>query len=358
MCIADKLQIILITYNRASYVKKTFEQLFYEGSPINNYDFFVLDNNSTDNTHDVVEQQQLKNKNIRYFKNKYNLGISGNIAKAMEMANKEYVWIISDDDKYDFSNWNEIEKAINNNEKLICLSRYTIEEKNKNDIAYQLLQLTFIPAIIFKTSLFNDNTIRNSFDNIFTLFPHLYPIIPLINNNEKIYVVNKAIVDNGMDIKNTDCSYIRGLKFTELCQRTRSMSWIVGYVNVCSMIKDKKLKNKIINTAIEYIHGNFYKFCKFIFVNYSWNTDYMQIIDVYMQLSFLNKLLFFVLYIQTRILSILLKQNFVEINFCFLKIKFEVIRYKEGDYSLVKYKFVTIKKNLTTGKISVSFYNK
>jgi len=354
----DKLQIILITYNRASHVKKTFKQLFYKGSPISNYDILVLDNNSTDNTYDVVKQQQLINPNLKYQKNKYNLGISGNIAKAMEIANKEYVWIISDDDKYDFSNWNEVEKAINNNEKLICVSRYTIAEKYKDDFAYQLLQLTFIPAIIFNKSLFDNNTIRNAFDNIFTLFPHLYPVIPLINNNEKMYVVNKAIVDNGMDIKNTDCSYIRGLKFTDLCQRTRSMSWIVGYVNVCSMIKDRKLRNKTINIAINYIYGSFYKFCKFIFTNYSWNTDYMQIIDVYMQLSFFNKLLFLILYIQTRILSILLKQNFVEINFCFIKIKFKVIRYKEGNYSLVKYKFITIKKKLTTGKISASFFSK
>ena len=114
MSIKDKLQIILITYNRAKHVQKTFEQLLKDISPVKFFDILVLDNNSTDNTKEIVEEFQKKYANIKYSKNRYNLGISGNIAKAMEVASKEYVWIIADDDKFDFSNWNEVEYAINN----------------------------------------------------------------------------------------------------------------------------------------------------------------------------------------------------------------------------------------------------
>ena len=89
MSIKDKLQIILITYNRAGHVENTFKQILDEKSPVKDYNILVLDNNSTDTTRNVVEEWQKKYPNLKYQKNKYNIGISGNIAKAMEIADRK-----------------------------------------------------------------------------------------------------------------------------------------------------------------------------------------------------------------------------------------------------------------------------
>ena len=48
MGIAEKLDIFLITYNRAPYLKKTLEQLFSAESPIKNFPITIIDNNSTE----------------------------------------------------------------------------------------------------------------------------------------------------------------------------------------------------------------------------------------------------------------------------------------------------------------------
>lgn len=274
MSIKDKLQIILITYNRAKHVKKTFEQFFFEDSPVKDCEFIVQDNNSIDNTRQIVEEFSKKHSNIKYTKNKYNLGISGTIARAIEIARKEYVWIIGDDDKFDFSNWQEVENAINKNEKMICLARYALPEEHKNNVAYQLFQLTFITGGIYSTTLFNDTTIKNAFDNIFTLFPHLPPILFYINNGGKIYVVDKAVADNGMDITTTDVSYVRGYKDTsELYQRTQMMTWVLGYSNIISLLKDKKIQAECLEVAIPYpdIYNsweNFYNYLEYLKINY------------------------------------------------------------------------------------------
>lgn len=284
---SDKLQIILITYNRASLVERTLEQFFNASSPLKNYDFLVLNNNSTDNTEDVVKKWQEKYPNIKYIKNKYNLGVTGNIVKAIEIADKDYVWIIGDDDKYDFSNWNEVETAINNEEKVICVARYAIPDEEKNNIPSQLFQLTFITGGIYKTSLFNDTTIRNVYENIYTLFPYIAPVIQHINDNGHIYVVDKAICDNGMDLLARDYSYTRGVKNKEnIYIRTRTMSWIVGYCNILSQLKDKKLKEDSIDKAILYkdIYGSFENFYKCMQMYYP-NDLFMQFIDVYINIS-------------------------------------------------------------------------
>ncbi len=283
MSIREKLQIILITYNRANKVQKVLEQFFYKDSPVYDYDFLVLDNNSTDNTKEIVEQFAQTHPNVKYRKNKYNLGISGNIAKAMEIADKDYVWIIGDDDIYDFSNWKEVENAINNNEKIICVARYALPDKYKNNPAYQLLQLTFITGGIYSTKLFNDTIIKNVFDNIYTIFPHICPTVQFINDNGKIYVVHKAISDNGMDMATTDYSYIRGTDAEQVYIRTKTLSWIVGYCNVISKLKDRTLKEHAIDIAIphEHIYQNYENFYNHIKTAYHDNETFMQFIDIY-----------------------------------------------------------------------------
>lgn len=287
MGIKDKLQVILITYNRLKHVQRTFEQLFAEGSPIIDYDLLVLDNNSTDGTADFVKEFMQTHKNVSYRKNKYNLGISGNIAKAMEIAEKEYVWIICDDDKYDFSNWSEVENAINNDEEVLCVARYAIPDEHKNHIEYQLLQMTFIPAIIFKTTVFNDTVMRNAFDNIYTLFPHICPVVSAINNNKPIYVVDKAIVDNGMNLGVTDVSYTRGCVSGELYPKTRTMKWIVGYANICSALRDEDLKHRALTVAIDSkdIHNGFMNFCAAMYIWYSKQENWPMLMDVFTNLS-------------------------------------------------------------------------
>lgn len=288
MTIQHKLQIILITYNRAKFVQRTFDRFFYKGSPVFDCDFLVLDNNSTDDTGKVVKDFMKKHPNVRYSKNRYNLGISGNIAKAMEVADKDYVWIIGDDDVYDFSNWTEVETAIDNNEKMICVARYAIPEEHKNEVPYQLFQLTFITGGIYSTSLFNDTTMRNTFDNIFTLFPHFPPILSFINNGGKIYVVDKPISDNGMNEEQKDCSYVRGYKNTnELYERTQLMSWILGYANIISILKDKELQQSCMDIAIPYpdIYGSWNNFYNSMYHAYLAQGKYTYFMEVYNALS-------------------------------------------------------------------------
>lgn len=287
MSVKDKLQIILITYNRAKHVQKTLEQTFYDGSPILDYDFMVLDNNSTDNTQEVVRDWQKKFPNIKYSKNKYNIGLSGNIAKAMEIAEKEYLWTISDDDKLDFSNWGEVEKAIANGEELIFVARYSLPDEHKNDPDWWLLQATFIPGYIIKTSLFNDDTIKNAFDNIYTLFPHLCPILKFVNDGKKAYVLSKYVVDAGAlhGLCADDLSYTRGSDLNNTYIRTKCMSWIVGYANIVSILKDTDLKNRAINSAISSIHKGRDNFIRDVIYWYGTRELSFMLLDTYIQLD-------------------------------------------------------------------------
>jgi len=286
MSIKDRLQLILITYNRAFHVENTLTKLLSDDSPIKDFDILVIDNNSTDKTAEIILDFQKKYSNITYIKNKYNVGLAGNIVKALDSANKDYLWILGDDDLYDFSNWTEVENAINNNEKLICVARYVLPEEKKHDVATQIFQITFLTGAIYSTSLFNDVTIKNAYDNIYTLFPHIPITISYINSGGKIYVVDKPISDNGMNLKTTDCSYTRGVTNKgELYDRTNEMSWILGYANVISLLKDKNLQKECLRVAIPYkdIYGsweNFYRCMAQKYINSGKINYFLEIYNV------------------------------------------------------------------------------
>ena len=238
MATADKLGIVITTYNRAEYLKRTLATLLADDSPVKDCQITVQSNHSSDDTPNVVRTLQAAHPNLRYRENPYNLGIAGNICKAMELADKEYHWNLCDDDRFDWQNWDEVEREIDNKTPVICASNYMIPEKYRTRVDYQLGQMGFVPAVIIRTDLYTDTTIRNSSDNIFTLFPHLVPIVTLLNAGGKIHVLSREVVTNGWD-GGTDRSFLRGARPNIIFHRSRTMTWMVGYANILANLTDR-----------------------------------------------------------------------------------------------------------------------
>lgn len=97
------LSICIPTFNRATYLKECLKSIV---SQLKNKDFqkvvevVVSDNDSTDNTCDIVKNFNKKFKNIKYFKNKKNIGGDRNIIKAASYATGDYIWFFGDDDMH------------------------------------------------------------------------------------------------------------------------------------------------------------------------------------------------------------------------------------------------------------------
>lgn len=253
--ISDKLGIIITTYNRAEFLKRTLTALLAEDSPVKDCQITIQSNHSSDDTPNVVKALQPTHPNLHYRENTYNLGISGNICKAMELADKEYHWNLCDDDRFDWQNWAEVESEIEKKTPVICAANYMIPEKYRTRADYQLAQMGFVPAVIIRTELFTDTTIRNSFDNIFTLFPHLVPIVTLINAGGEIHVLSREVVTNGRE-EGTDCSFLRGARPNIIFQRSRTMTWMVGYANIIANLANRKLARQCFNTAVTITMSN------------------------------------------------------------------------------------------------------
>lgn len=89
-----KVSIIVPTYNRADYLKKSLESILKQ--EYTDFEIIVSDNLSTDNTAEVV--RAIGDPRIYYHCNDSNIGMARNYNMALDLARGEYIQFFSDDD--------------------------------------------------------------------------------------------------------------------------------------------------------------------------------------------------------------------------------------------------------------------
>lgn len=249
MDLNEKLDILLITYNRAKPLDLTLQNLLAENSPIKDFDITIVDNDSSDNTAEIVKKHQQSHPHLHYEKNKYNIGGNANILKAFYSANKEYVWILADNDEYDWTGWSEVEKFIQEGKDAIFVANYSSPEV---DVVKMIYQATFLPGVIYKTTNIDNDVMVNMSYNICNLFPHLALFTKILNENLEIAIVKNGIVKNGVnDDHNKGTPFVRGNKSENMHPMMCSRSWDSGFANTAWMIKDKKLRDYVVTHIVD-----------------------------------------------------------------------------------------------------------
>ena len=237
MSVKENLEIFLITYNRFEKLKYTLSRLL--DSPIRNYNIKILDNASDDGTKEFCEKFVQEHHNFKYIRNKINLGISGNIIKAMELASKKWLWILCDDDDFDWNNWGEIEDALNSDEYDIVHTTYS-EGFRSEEYAYIINEEAFIPTCIYNTKHITPLTMQNAYAMSYTLLPHHAIGCKVINEKGKIYVPQNRCVLQGTSDK---LNFIRIPK-KGMFHRLDDFQLLSGYVGAYKLIEDEVQRQK------------------------------------------------------------------------------------------------------------------
>ena len=204
----EKLEIIIITYNRYKKLAVTINSL--SQSEFKNVKITVLDNCSEDSTNEIVKRCTKSNLNILYIKNAVNIGACANLMRAYEIGKAEYIWVICDDDEYDFSDSLEIFQIIENinPDIIICGTPITKESPKKqlsmkpnvlycsNDTTGSSMTfiLTFLPSAIIKKNSLNSCDFKVGYDLIESLFAQFFWIKDFYNKNWTFVTTKKYFV--------------------------------------------------------------------------------------------------------------------------------------------------------------------
>ncbi|WP_020003601.1 glycosyltransferase family 2 protein [Brachyspira innocens] len=235
------LDIILITYNRVDKLKKMLNCIFDNDSPIKYVPITILDNCSDDGTDILIKKYIDKKYKINYIVHNRNIGGNGNIARAMEIAIKKYLWILCDDDNINWKHWDEILYGMENDYDVILTER-KIDIKSDKDYHLILNTLAFVSAGIYKTENITNEVMTNAVINIQNGFPHLVIAIHIVNYNKKIYIPKNQIL-----YQNIKFDFQKGLN-SEIHYRQACFNLFSNYVNTFQLIKDKKIRYKCCDT--------------------------------------------------------------------------------------------------------------
>ncbi|MBR2865677.1 MAG: glycosyltransferase family 2 protein [Elusimicrobiaceae bacterium] len=244
MSLQTQLELFLPTYNRKQCLAHTLAQLTAPESPVRNCRITILNNASTDGTKELLQKYAARFANINVIHHSKNIGGNANIVRCFELATAPFMWVVCDDDSFDWKHWHEIEKALLSDQYDILLTHKHFL-KGTSDIAKIIRQLTFLPAGIYRTRYITAGVLINMFNNIPNLLPHMALICEIINKKGIIFVPEGEIIaQTGIEI----ASPLKGVdQKTYTPQSAREMFWVVGFFNSLQLLQDEKLRTYVKN---------------------------------------------------------------------------------------------------------------
>ena len=255
--IADILQVVLVTYNRARALDHMLVRIFADASPIRNCSITVLDNCSTDGTRAMLDGYAARHPNLSVVTHRRNIGGNANIVRAFEMAEKEYHWVLCDDDDIDWSRWAPVGEALASDAydliyTVVSLSRQTATP----DFGNLAFLAAFLPGCIYRSSHVTSDVLQNMYAMIPTWYPQcVLSLHVLCNLKGRVFrpaenvVLRQMPSEDGsreMTTEENDRSLVRGMSETLLHPDLKRMFWHIGFVRVAQIVTDPALREEVI----------------------------------------------------------------------------------------------------------------
>lgn len=113
------ISVCVPTYNAALTITDTLRSIL--GQSDKDFELVIVDNCSTDNTLKLVSK--FKDKRIKVYKNKSNLGCGGNLTVCVKKSKGDIVYFVSADDLIDVNTIKLVRRAFNLSEKIGVVAR-------------------------------------------------------------------------------------------------------------------------------------------------------------------------------------------------------------------------------------------
>jgi len=227
------LSICIPTYNRAPFLKECLASIttqFKNEAIKKKVNIKILDNQSADNTKEIVKSFTDIFDNITYVEDDEKRGIAGGLTKAPTLADGEYIWFFSDDDLHAENSLKIVIDFIEENHTDLILTNL-LGFNDKTDVKYlNLLKVndnaiiknrkeffnlinkkfytcidyytTFCSNWILKTEIFKSNFyIFDKFNGKYDLFPFTSTLL-YIDKEFSAGIIAEQIILNRKDNEN------------------------------------------------------------------------------------------------------------------------------------------------------------
>lgn len=155
---------------------------------------------------------------LRHIRHKKNIGGLANYLRAIELADQEYCWVMTDDDEFTFNCADVLQRISAGTVDVISVGLaghktpggFTGTARELATKAPFFFEHSLVSTLIFRTRLYTPDIIRAAYDNIFTMFPHFPFLASLVARNVAIYTCENKMIAAGVNIGYSGFAYLRG----------------------------------------------------------------------------------------------------------------------------------------------------
>ena len=179
------LTVIVPTYNFGQYIEECIDSI-YKQEITYGYEVIVRDDNSIDNTKEVLDRLIIKYPNLKVLKGDQNIGALNNIKTLLESCETKYIAYIDGDDYFDnFTILNEQVEFLENspNYSMVCTgTRYLYPDGTKIPTVPELFISSFLDDVTTDDLLsMNHASFARVFRNIPNLIKDYFKDLPYVD---------------------------------------------------------------------------------------------------------------------------------------------------------------------------------
>ena len=127
-----KVSIIIPTYNREAYLRKTIDSVINQTIGFDNIELIIVDDASTDNTQLIIKEYKKKYSNIKTKYLNENTGFPGKPRNVgMSLATSEYIMFLDSDDYFEKDACEVLYEKISSENADIVFGTYTIHKMDR-----------------------------------------------------------------------------------------------------------------------------------------------------------------------------------------------------------------------------------
>jgi abequosyltransferase len=134
-----KLSICITTFNRAEFIGATLESLITQAT--GDCEIVIVDGGSTDGTDRVVAEYMERFPHLTYVRQENNGGFDRDLDRAVEIANGEYCWLMSDDDALKPGALKTVLDALRSNYSLVVVNSEAVNFDMSTSLQRSMLDI-------------------------------------------------------------------------------------------------------------------------------------------------------------------------------------------------------------------------
>lgn len=201
------ISICIPTYNRAKCLDKCLLSIFSQIGNNPNFEIVISDNDSQDNTKEVVDKYKLFYNNIVYWKNEKNI-IQENFEKVMNGASGQYLLWHGDDDYFKGGSLKYLENIVEENKNISAFFINVLSNDMDKIYVDSLDEFVkhicgtssiFMSSIMLKREFYNE--VENKSNYIEKRINQTYILFEIITRHPKVCIINNSIFfyENSLD---------------------------------------------------------------------------------------------------------------------------------------------------------------